>query len=182
MRPLLVLAMLALTGCTTYVLRTGDPDTQPPEEDWDDTAVWGQTCPDTSFEGYEVRGSPGCEQDTDTGTALLPDLTLAPAGRCEVDCPDDRVVLWVHPGNRGKTDITGATLTVYLLQEGERSEVMSQEVSGTLRQGWMEESVQVDLLGFDIEDADAAILRLHSQVPDCDDTNDELNVLGPFCD
>ena len=183
MRSLLLGSLLLplLAGCTDYLLRTGPdgPDERPDTSD--DTDAWGEDCPtdDKVYDGYEVPSlTPGCKEG-----APLADLTLTPAGRCEVDCEDDRVVFWVHPGNKGQADVTGARLHVYVLKDGERELVDVLELDGMdLPAGWYADSVAIDLAGYDAEDLGAFIVRIEGNTTDCDPSNDELNVLGPFCD
>jgi hypothetical protein len=174
-----LLPLGGLLGCTDYFLRHDGDHQDTDGEDYADTATWGTDCPDKVYDAYEADLSPGCNPG---GGDAMPDLTVAPAARCEVDCDVGSVVLWVHPGNRGAAEPDGARLDVYTVEDGERSLLQSRPVETSLPAGWYADSMQFDLRGLEWDDIDALVFRIATDVEDCQPDNDELNFVGPFCE
>ncbi|MBN2797546.1 MAG: hypothetical protein JXX28_00200 [Deltaproteobacteria bacterium] len=177
----LLIPLLTLTACTDYSLRNwGHNDEVPDADDAKDTAIWGDTCPadDKVYPAYQVSSlTAGCQE-----TEPLPDLTVVPSAWCEVDCDEDRLVVWVQVGNKGRTPATGVRLYLYALLDGERELVEVRELDQPVADGWYSDSMAFDLVGLEVDDWAAVTFRVEGDQTDCEQVNDELNVVGPFCE
>lgn len=173
-----LLALLA--GCTDYVIRNDPDETDIPDPDEaTDPEVWGDTCPsdDRVYERFAASTlSAGCLEPEPR-----PDLALFPAAHCAVDCDEDRTVFWVQVGNKGRTPATGVRLFAYTLEDGERTLLEVRELSGEYLDGWYAPSEVFDLRDLGMDDLNGVIFRVEADQEDCNPINDELNVVGPFC-
>jgi hypothetical protein len=112
-----------------------------------------------------------------------PDLTLAMADICEIDCDEDRLILWLHAGNEGAVDLDiESELLVYARTGGTDTLLDAMVVDPTLYTGAYADSIQVELTMSDVGAADSIVFVISSQELECDETNNELVWDGPFCD
>jgi hypothetical protein len=120
--------------------------------------------------------------DIEAGSGLSsPDATLAQADLCEIDCAEDRLVLWVNPGNEGAANLAaGATIGLYATILGVET-LLDEQIASAIPAGWYADSLTFDLQGRDPATFDAIVLRITPTELDCDDANNELRWEGPFC-
>jgi hypothetical protein len=112
-----------------------------------------------------------------------PDLTLAQADLCEIDCDEDRVVVWINPGNEGAVDLSvPATIEVYARQGSTDTLLTTVEYSAGIAVGTYGDSIQIELAAADVVDAGALVFVISSDDLECDDTNNTLVWRGPFCE
>ncbi len=85
--------------------------------------------------------------DMDAGDGLkAPDLTVELGDICEIDCDEDRLLLWVHPGNLGASDVTsGAELVVIAGIGGSPTEVARIAVTDALTVGDFLGGIEIEL-------------------------------------
>jgi hypothetical protein len=115
------------------------------------------------------------------GTAQ-PDLVIAAADVCEIDCDEDRLVLWVNPGNQGATDYpAGARVDVYVTVGGVESWLTEAIVPSTLPVGAFADSIEIDLRGHDPASWQSVRVQIVGEVAECDDDNNSTAFDGPFC-
>ncbi|MFT5686914.1 MAG: hypothetical protein ACI8RZ_007871 [Myxococcota bacterium] len=121
--------------------------------------------------------------DMDAGDGLkAPDLTVDFGDICEIDCDEDRLLLWVHPGNLGASDLTsGAELVVTAGIGGTPVEVARIAISEVLTVGDFLEGVEIELNEPDMDTWNAIRVRVESGDLECDDDNNLLEIDGPFC-
>jgi hypothetical protein len=114
-----------------------------------------------------------------------PDLTIAQADICEIDCDEDKLIVWVQPGNLGAADVTpemNPKVEFYWVKEGVETLVESRPITDTLEVGAYQASMQFELTGVDPDDVPKLLFRISSDDLECDESNNELEWKGPFCD
>lgn len=124
--------------------------------------------------------------DVTSGDGLsAPDLTLAQGDICEIDCDEDRLVVWVHAGNEGATEVrpeANPKVRVYGVIGGTETLIDTVAILNPLPTGKYLESVQIDISGMDVASFDRLIFRIESDEQECDPYNNDLVWDGPFCD
>jgi hypothetical protein len=122
--------------------------------------------------------------DMEAGDGVAaPDATLAQADLCEIDCDEDRIVLWANAGNEGAAaTLPGATIELYAVVAGVETLLQTQVVPAVIPAGWYADSLVFDLVGVDPSTYDALVLRISLGELECDATNNELRWEGPFCE
>lgn len=123
--------------------------------------------------------------DLSSGDGLLaPDLVPS-ADVCEIDCNEGRIVVYALPGNEGQADVTfaqRAQFELYADVGGVVTLLDTARVTEDLVAGQYLDSVVIDLQGQDPATWDALLVRLVSDALECDDTNNEIRINGPFCE
>ena len=112
-----------------------------------------------------------------------PDLTLAQPGLCEAECDDGRLLLWIHPGNQGLADVASVhdpVLELFAVVGGAETLVQSTPL-GDVPAGAFQSAVVHEVTGLDFATVEAFVARVSSDLPECDETNDEHRWEGPFC-
>jgi hypothetical protein len=108
-----------------------------------------------------------------------PDLTLAVAEVCEADCDAGKLVFWVHLGNEGPVDGI-ATLEVDAQRQGVAETVLAWPL-GVVEAGDFGQAHEIVIDSVDPARVERLIVRVLSADPQCDETDDEVIVWGPFC-
>lgn len=113
----------------------------------------------------------------------LSDLAVADPGSCEIDCDEDRIVLWIHPGNEGLADVFVADLPVLELyaESGGVESFVDSVALADVYSGEYGANVTFDVSGLGLATIDAFIVRIASIQEDCDPANNEHRWEGPFC-
>ncbi len=138
------------------------------------------SSPDLNWLSYNSFRS-GDTRQAEGSTA--PDVVLTEGDLCELDCDEDRLRLWVHPGNQGlAATVADAELVVTAEVGGSLVELERVALSDPLVSGLFDESVQVDFEDADLDTWTAIEVELVLDEPECDDTNNVLRIEGPFCD
>ena len=122
--------------------------------------------------------------DMDAGDGLkAPDLTVEYGDICELECDQDRLLLWVHPGNLGAADVTdGSELVVNAVIGGSTVEQESIPITEALISGAFHEGLEIELNDPDINTWSQIRVRITTGELECDEDNNVLVVDGPFCD
>lgn len=110
----------------------------------------------------------------------LPDLRIAKADICEIDCDEGELWVWAHTGNEGMTDVAGARVVVTATANGADRQVADYDVAD-LAAGEYSEAVQLVLTGEDWSSVDRLTFEIQSADRDCNPDNDVLVIEGPFC-
>jgi hypothetical protein len=113
-----------------------------------------------------------------------PDLALTNGGICEAECDDDRLLIYVHPGNEGLSDVfagAAATISVYAELADGTDQLVEERAVGELPAGEYLESENFTLSGLDWANVEAIRADIWSQEPECDPTNNSERWEGPFC-
>lgn len=122
--------------------------------------------------------------DLSTPDGLLsPDLVPS-TDTCTIDCRDGRLVLHVHPGNEGLSDVLVAQrpwVDVAAVVDGRETPVGHEDLATDLAAGDYLDSVVFDLVGMDFAAWDEIVVRVGSDAPECLPENNELRLDGPFC-
>ncbi len=124
-----------------------------------------------SFRSGDVSGKQGLS---------APDLVVELADICELECDQDRLVVWVQPGNEGAVDTEGASLRVSYDVGGVLT-LVDVFALDPLATGRLAESVQVSIEGVDPATIDALVFELEAGEWECNEANDTLVWAGPFC-
>ncbi|MFH1468049.1 MAG: VCBS repeat-containing protein [Pseudomonadota bacterium] len=112
-----------------------------------------------------------------------PDLTLAQGDICEIDCDEDRLLLWINPGNEGAVDLSQpATIDVYARHGTTDTFLTSVEYTAGITVGTYADSIRIELSVADVADAGALVFVISSEDLECDETNNTLVWRGPFCE
>lgn len=122
-----------------------------------------------------------------SGTSA-PDLVLAEGDICETDCEDGVLFVQIHVGNQGAVDVTAAAnavLTVTARADGADYPVASVQLVDDVvagKFGTAELFMISDAIGVAPADIDRIRAEIVSDELECDVTNNELVIKGPFCD
>ena len=121
--------------------------------------------------------------DMDAGDGLkAPDLTVEYGDICEIDCDEDQLLLWVHPGNLGASDVlSGAELVVIAGIGGTPVEVDRIPIAEVLTVGDFLAGVEIALNEPDMDTWNSIRVRLESAELECNEDNNLLEIDGPFC-
>jgi len=78
-------------------------------------------------------------------------------------------------------DLTVPTrFTVYALQGATRS-VVAETDGPTVAVGTVADGSEIRISGFDASAADSLVVRVDSDEAECDESNNEVEIPGPFC-
>jgi hypothetical protein len=129
-----------------------------------------------SFRSGDLGGADGL---------VAPDLVAA-AEVCEIDCDEQRLVLYAQGGNQGLSDVLASQantgLEILAVQGGAEVPLDLRPITTDLLAGRYDDSLVVDLSGAgDPRSWDAIVVRMVSTAFECDDTNNEVVIEGPFC-
>lgn len=122
--------------------------------------------------------------DLNAGTgAELPNLIVGDGGRCEIDCDEGHLQLWVHPGNSGLADVpAGKNPEIELLSvSGGQETSIERRALPAVDAGTFQEAAVFDVTGLDFAAIDAFVARVSADGRDCHDDDDEYVWSGPFC-
>jgi len=115
-------------------------------------------------------------------TWSYPDLTLATADVCALDCEDGALWIWVQPGNIGAESApAGATVDVWGVVDGEDQWLASDVVGETLPSGWFGLSIQFVLDAVDPTRLERVWVEISPAEGECDPDNNVTGWEGPFC-
>jgi hypothetical protein len=110
------------------------------------------------------------------------DATIAQGDLCEIDCDEDKLIVWVHAGNEGAADLAPGTIVeLYSVIGTTDTLIDSVTMSDSVPMGWYNESIQFDITGLSAATFDALRVIISSPEQDCDATNNEIVFTGPFC-
>jgi hypothetical protein len=113
---------------------------------------------------------------------VSPDLVLAEGDLCELSCDEGDLHVRVHVGNQGAGSVTTAAsprLEVATVIDGVET-ALDPVALGGIPGGAYQDSLQLVIP--DASTLDALRFRVVSDDLECDDTNNELTIDGPFCD
>ena len=121
--------------------------------------------------------------DMDAGDGLkAPDLTVELGDICDIECDRDRLLLWVHPGNIGASDVDDSTELVVFAAAGDGPfEVARIPVTEALLVGQYLDGIEIDLNEPDMDTWNTIRVWLEGDDLECDDDNNQLIIDGPFC-
>ena len=121
--------------------------------------------------------------DVTAGDALsAPDLSVTATSVCEDECADDELVLWVQVANEGAVDLTVPTrFTVYAVQGATRT-VVAEADGPTVAVGTAADGSEIRISGFDASTADSLVVQVDSDEAECDESNNDVEIPGPFCE
>ncbi len=112
-----------------------------------------------------------------------PDLTLAMGDICEIDCDENRILLWLHAGNQGAVDLTvPATIEVYARTGAIDTLLTTITMPPSMLVGWYGESRQIELAAADVNSIDSLVFVISSDDLECEERNNDLIWPGPFCE
>jgi hypothetical protein len=171
--------VLALSACspTPYHMTKGLPPTVTPTGD---SGTETPNCAAQALPGYTATAT-AC---ADTATHDAPNLVLAKADVCQGDCANGRLVVQVFPGNLGNAPASaGATVTLYSIVAGKQSQLAAIPVNEAIPDGAYLDAIVFDLNGHDPSTWTSLVARITPAAADteCDTTDDELPIAGPFC-
>lgn len=115
-----------------------------------------------------------------TGLAA-PDLRLAFADMCELDCTEDRLQMWIHVGNEGSAPVAELTVSAVAIVAGE-AVPLGERSYGELVEGSYTQADFWQFEGLSWPDVTEILFEVRSEAQDCDPENNLLVVQGPFCD
>ena len=111
-----------------------------------------------------------------------PDLTLAMGDVCEIDCDENRFLIWLNAGNEGAVDLdVPATLEVYARKDKNDYLLQTHTIDPSLLAGYYADSLQIELSADEVGGIDALVFVISSEDLECDETNNTLVWPGPFC-
>ena len=135
--------------------------------------------PDLNWDTYNNFRSGDIEANTSTST---PDLTIAQADLCAIECDAGRLVVWVQPGNIGAADVLyPVDVDIYATESGVERWVATQTVVGPLLQSQFLASLQFELDGLDMPNLERLRVYIFPADDECDPDNNETAWEGPFC-
>ena len=112
-----------------------------------------------------------------------PDLQVGESDECQTTCADDgSMTVWAHVGNTGAADVpAGTVVQMYTFVGGVETLAGTTTVDVPIIAGSFSDGVSITAPGVDPTAVESIILRVVSGVSECDETNNEIRVNGPFC-
>jgi hypothetical protein len=109
-----------------------------------------------------------------------PDLRLAPAGVCELDCDENRLLVYVHVGNEGATT-AGRPVVTAVAREAGVDFNLGQRAYPDVQPGTYFGADLWVIEGLIWPDVESITFRVTGDNQDCDESNNVLVLDGPFC-
>jgi hypothetical protein len=186
----IVVANTTYVGSHTgfYVFGDADNSWQPGRKVWNQHAYFITNVEDdggipvTADMNWSIYNNFRSADVTGKAGLSAPDLVVAQADLCEIDCDEGKLIAWVQAGNEGASDVAaGASINLYTVTGGVETLYESVTSTDAMNMGWYNDSVQFDIEGVDLGTLEALIVRVEHDSIECDDTNNEVRFDGPFC-
>ena len=115
-----------------------------------------------------------------TDGLAAPDLTMAYADICQLDCNEGRLIVWTHAGNEGMA--TAASPEIEVVAHTDWGEIFLERRSlPDIPMGSFLPSEEWVIEGLDWQEVRSISFTVDGTAQDCDPNNDVLIVDGPFC-
>ena len=140
------------------------------------------TIPETEAPSWEFYNS-FRSGDLTAGDALAaPDLSVTSTSVCEVECAEGKIVVWVQVANEGAVDLrVPVRFTVYAVEGATRTVIAGAAGPATVPVGMVADASEIRITDFDASAAESVVVRVDSDEAECDETNNEVEIPGPFC-
>ena len=112
-----------------------------------------------------------------------PDLLVGESDDCQITCgTDGEMTVWAHVGNLGASDVpAGTTVQLYTKTGGVETLAGTAILEVGVPAGRWADGIAVTALGVDASTVESIVLKVVSNESECDDTNNTIEVSGPFC-
>ncbi|TVQ88769.1 MAG: hypothetical protein EA397_16360 [Deltaproteobacteria bacterium] len=115
-----------------------------------------------------------------TDGLAAPDLTMAYADICQLDCNEGRLIVWTHAGNEGMA--TASSPQIEVVAHTDWGEIFLERRSlPDIPMGSFLPSEEWVIEGLDWQAVRSISFTVDGTAQDCDPNNDVLIVDGPFC-
>ncbi len=112
-----------------------------------------------------------------------PDLLIGESDDCQITCgTDGQMLVYAHVGNLGASDVpAGTTVQLYTKIGGVETLSGTAILEVGVPAGHWADGVAVTATGVDAATVESIVLKVVSNESECDDTNNSIEVAGPFC-
>lgn len=141
------------------------------------------TTPDFNWDSFNSFRSGDLSGGAGLGTA---DLVVGESDACQITCAGDgtSMSVWAHVGNQGAADVrpaNNATVELWAVVDGVETFAGSVRVEETIEAGTYTPGIEIVAPNLDPATVESFVLKVRSNLVECDDTNNTATVDGPFC-